>query len=339
MKKATLVLALLAVAALASDPRLMVLGNDARLLNNDYLEMWAYPGTVGDYEFVTGSSNNPGGNADGWFGMTKDFGGQTFGVTVNHSGYSHEVLYSPGGWGAILSLNYDKYYNVEENYETEMAIGLAWGTDIDLFGNYSDLALGLTYEDDSEDIEDVNPYETELGFGAGVRGHQDDFFNLFPIINVSYNQFAVGDDDMEQTMSDIMFDFGAGHNAMIAEKTNLISGAFVGVMSRSYGGDGNEDVDSDMYIYIPSLKGGVEQEVSHWLTFRAGAQSYTTYHSSGDDNDLTTSYGTYFGLGFNWSNFTLDGTITDGFLHDGPYLMGGDGSNGFLSTVAATYTF
>ncbi len=31
---------------------LTVLGGDARLLVNDYLEMWAFPGLIGDYEDV-----------------------------------------------------------------------------------------------------------------------------------------------------------------------------------------------------------------------------------------------------------------------------------------------
>ncbi len=336
MRKAMLVLAILAVAAFASDPRLTVLGGDARLLVNDYLENWAYPGTIGDYQFVTGGSETAEDVSDGWFGMVKDFGETTFGVTVNHNDYMHEVLYSPGGWGAILSIDYDKQYE-EGIYTNDMAVGLDWGTDVDLFGNYTDLAIGVMYDKWSQDIEEVNPYITNLGLGASVRGHQDGFFNLFPIISAGYTQYAVGDDDAEATMSDIMIDFGAGHNMKIAEKTNLVAGAFVGVESISYGGDGVEE-DSDMYIMIPSLKGGVEQEVSHWLTFRAGATSSTVYHGKGDDNDMTTSYQTYFGLGLKWNNFTLDGTIGEGFLHDGPYMVGGNG-NGFLSTVAATYTF
>ncbi len=338
MRKAMLVLAILAVAAFASDPRLTVLGGDARLLVNDYLENWAYPGTIGDYQFVTGGSDTAEDVSDGWFGMVKDFGETTFGVTVNHNDYMHEVLYSPGGWGAILSIDYNKDYNVNEVYQTDMTIGLDWGTDVALFGNYTDLAIGVMYDSQKEDIEGENPYLTTLGLGASVRGHQDGFFNLFPIISAGFTQYADGDDEFEATMSDIMIDFGAGHNMKIAEKTNLVAGAFVGVESISYGGDGNEDVDSDMNIYIPTLRGGVEQEVSHWLTFRAGATSRTVYHSKGDDSDMTTSYETYFGLGLKWNNFTLDGTIGEGFLHDGPYMVGGNG-NGFLSTVAATYTF
>ena len=70
MKKILVVLAVLAVTAFASDPRLTVLGGDTRLLINDYLEMWAYPGTIGDYEFVTGTSPTDNVN-DGWFGISK----------------------------------------------------------------------------------------------------------------------------------------------------------------------------------------------------------------------------------------------------------------------------
>jgi len=337
MRKALTVLVMLAVAAFASDPRLVVLGGDARLMLDDYLEMWAYPGVIGDYEFVTGGSETDQSMSDGWFGMTKNFGETTFGVAINHNDYMHEFIFSPGAWGAILSIDYNKFYNEEEIYQKETAIGLAWGTEIALFGDYTDLALGVGYDKTNIDLEDVNPYLGNLNVGASVRGHQDAFFNLFPIISAGFNQSSNGDDENDYSISTVNFDLGAGHNHMIAPKTQFVAGAFVGVSSLSYGGD-YEDMDSQMTITIPRLTGGVEQSIGKWFILRAGATSNTQYWSSGDNNELTTSFNTNFGVGLKWDNFILDATIGEDFLHDGPYMVGGVG-NGFLGQVAATYNF
>ena len=237
MRKVLVILALLAVASFASDPRLTVLGGDARLLINDYLEMWAYPGVIGDYEFVTGGSETEGNISDGWFGITKNFSGNTYGVTLNHNDYSHEVLFSPGGWGAILSFDFSKY-PVEETTHKNTAIGVEWGTDVPLFADYSDLAFMVGYDSEAIDNNGNETSVSDIMFGASLRGHGNDFFNLFPIISVSMdmNTDDQGEDASFQT-TDLYVDFGAGHNKKIADKTNLVFGVFAGLESMSYGGD------------------------------------------------------------------------------------------------------
>lgn len=338
MLKVMAIMALLAVAAFASDPRLTVLGGDARLLVNDYLEMWAYPGNIGDYEFVTGGSESADEVSDGWFGITKDFGGTTLGVTLNHAGTSHEVLYSPGGWGLIFGFDFDKFAPNEESTQKDMAVNLAWGTDVALFADYSDLALMVGYDKSTLDVNENETSEGNMMFGASLRGHGDAFMNLFPIISASVNMYNEDQgEDADYSTTSIYFDFGAGHNKKIAEKTNLVFGVYAGLQSNSFGGD-YEDVDAQMYIHIPRITGGVEQEIGKWLVFRAGATSYNQYYSVGDFNSFTTSYSTHFGTGLHWDNFMIDATISEGFLHDGPYMVGGN-DNGFMGSLAATYTF
>lgn len=337
MRKALCVLVVLAVAAFASYPRLTVLGGDARLMLDDYLEMWAYPGVIGDYEFVTATSDTGNDITDGWFGMTKNFGETTFGVTVNHNDYMHEFIFSPGGWGAILGIDFAKGDNIEGFYQKDMAIGLSWGTGISLFGDFTDLAIGFAYDRTTWDVEEVDPYEGNLGLGMSVRGHQDAFMNLFPIISVGFNQWNEGDNDSDFNVSTIMFDIGAAHNHMIAPKTKLVAGAFLGVASMSWGGD-YEDIDSELMVSIPRLTGGVEQYIGKWLVFRAGATSNTQLWSQGDAEEFSTSFNTDFGIGIKFDNFILDATIGEEFLHDGIYMVGGI-PNGFMGQVSATYNF
>lgn len=337
MRKVILVLALLAVAALASDPRLTVLGGDSRLLTNDYLEMWAYPGTIGDYQFVTGNSEGTGWH-DGWFGINKDFGGQTLGVTINHAGYSHEVLYSPGDWGMILAFDFDKFAPDSISTQKNMEVGLAWGTDVPLFGNYSDLAFRINYDKATNTIEENETSQSDIMFAGSVRGHGDSFMNLFPIITASVDMYGEDYGETDYTETTIALDFGAGHNKMIAEKTNLVFGVFAGLESTSFGGDGGEGMDSQMWITVPRITGGVEQGIGKWLVFRAGATSDNVYYSMGDFNQFDTGFDTHFGVGLHWDNFMLDGTINEAFLHDGPYMVGGR-SNGIFGSVAASYNF
>jgi len=341
MRKVIIVLGLLAVAAFASDPRLTVLGGDARLLVNDYLEMWAYPGVIGDYEFVTGGSETAGSVSDGWFGIVDGLGGNTYGVTVNHNDYSHEVLFSPGGWGAIVSLDFNKFAPTDSTTEKDMRFGVAWGTDVPFLSDYSDLAIAAGIDNSSIDFNDDDWSSQDINFGASLRGHGDDFFNLFPIISAGMNMHNVNTFvDSSFSVTDVTFDVGAGRNKKVGDNTNLVLGVFSGVQSTSYSGDYPENgtPDSEMWIEIPRITGGVEQEVGKWVVFRAGAVSTTNYYARGDFNQFTTNFDTNFGVGLHWDNFIVDATINEGFLHDGPYMVGGN-ANGFMGSLAATYNF
>ncbi len=340
MRKVFIILALLAVAAYASDPRLTVLGGDSRLLINDYLEMWAYPGTIGDYEFVTGTSATDNIH-DGWFGIVDDFGGSTFGLTINHNGYEHEVLYSPGDWGVIFSMDFNKFAPTDTTTQKDIELGLAWGTDVSLFADYSDLAFSVGYDKMTTDLDTLQYSGSEMMFGASLRGHGDDFFNLFPIVSANVSMNSVdGFDDSSFSETTIFVDFGAARNKKVADKTNLVIGVFTGLENTSYSGDyaEGETPDSEMEIQIPTITGGVEQEIGKWFIFRAGARSVTNYRSQGDFNQFGTYFVTNFGIGMHADNFTMDATISEDFLHDGPYMVGGE-ANGFMGSLAATYNF
>jgi hypothetical protein len=340
MKKVITILVLVAAAAFASDPRLTVLGGDARLLVNDYLEMWAFPGVIGDYEFVTGSSETAENDSDGWFGIVDGLGGNTYGVTVNHNDYSHEVLFSPGGWGTIVSFDFDKFAANDSTTERDFKFGVAWGTDVPFLSDYSDLAIGAGINNMSIDFNDDNWSSQDINFGASLRGHGDDFFNLFPIISADANLHSVDTYvDSSFSVTDITFNAGAGRNKKVADKTNLILGVFSGIRFTSYSGDyTGETPESEMWIEIPRISGGVEQEIGKWLVFRAGAVSTTNYYARGDFNQFTNAFDTNFGVGLHCDNFIVDATISEGFLHSGPYMVGGN-ANGFMGSLAATYNF
>jgi hypothetical protein len=347
--KLALALSILVISlSLASDPRLTVLGGDDRLLLDDYNEIWAYPGVMPKYEFVTGGSESDMDVSDGWFALVKNFGGTSFGVAVNHDDYMHEFLVHPGNWGAIVSIDYEKETIEPDtgdayNAGNVMDVRAVWGNEVGFLGDYSDLALGVGYESFSSDSAGGQE-DSRMSLGGSLRAHRDGFINMFPIIEASYESYSISEmngADVDYSTSTIEFEIGAGHNHMVAPKTRVVLGAFAGVQSVSYGGD--YDRDGDMNIMIPDIKGGVEQFVGKWLVFRAGARSTTAYTTTeniaGDtEKEFDTDFVTYFGTGLHWDNFALDATITEDFLHDGPYMVGGS-SNGFMGSLAATYNF
>ena len=351
MRLALTAFLVLAVAAFASDPRLFVLTGDARLLDDDYTEIWAYPGTIVNYEFATLTNEGSTGNwGPGWGGVVMNNGGITWGVTHNHYGKLVEALYHSGNFGLIVGIDYDSYtYEPDSGASvesSEMEFDVAFGNELDIFGDYTDFAIGVGYE--SEDTGDsLETMYTTLDAGASVRGHGDGFFNLFPIISLGFESdktertYSGVTDDWTRTM--IAFDIGAGKNFMFAPKTHLIAAVFAGVTNYSYSSSAaGYDHDSDMYIDLPYFKFGVEQYIGKWLVARAGGQARTTISTvdmgTWTEKEIDTTISTSFGIGLHWDNFMLDAVISDDFVHAGPYMFGGQ-SNGFLGNIAAVYNF
>jgi hypothetical protein len=353
MKLTVCVLAVLVGAGLAIDgPRLNVLTGDARLMLDDFSEIWAYPGTMAKYQFGIVTSESANDEMDefglGWFGGVMDIDGVTWGATHNHNGNLLEILYHGGSYGLIVGVDYSSQpadTSGEINGEDTMGFDVTFGTDIDLFGDYTDLAIGAGYGSvEAKDVEFTLSKDTDLNLGASVRGHMDGLFNLFPIISVGFSQlkneiYDEGDFAGSTTTSTISLDFGAGINKMYAPSTQVVFGAFMGLDNTSYSVDEGDAPDSHMKLDILDLKASVEQHLFRWLAFRGGANSVTSYDKTGDaDAVIGTAIDSRFGLGIEIGNFTIDADISQSFLHDGPWLIGGD-ENGFLTNMACTYEF
>ena len=357
MKLTLCILAVLVGASFAFGsgygPRLNVLGQDARLLLNDYNEIWAYPGTMAKYQFgiVTSESSS---ESDawglGWFGGVMEIDGATWGGTHNHGGDLLEVLYHGGNFGLIVGLDFSSKVPVGgEDAETQDVFNfdLAFGTEFDLFGDYTDFAIGAGYGSDKTVPTDTaatwEVTDTDLMFGASMRGHTDGLFNLFPIMSAGFvqgkNEFSSDDTTYSDTESTISVDFGAGMNKMFTDNTQFIGGVFIGLSNTSYSVSEGDAPESDMFVQLAHFKVGVDQHLLNWLVLRAGANSVTSYDKIGDaDAVINTSISSRFGLGFEVGNFTLNADISQNFLHSGPYLVGGQ-ANGFLSNIACIYEF
>lgn len=343
MRAGIIALIILTVFSYASDPRLTVLTDDARLLLNDFNEMWAYPGTINKYQFCSINSISVegmnGGDEKwrlGWFGGVINSRGTSWGAVYNHNKHILDVLYNPGRFGIIAGVNYIENeaegYGPLECIKDQYSFSTSFGTGLAFPFEYSDISLGAEYFSLKYTSAESSMKTTELQFNASLRGHMDhSFFNLFPVISAVFSRLDIQDSTIVTTIS---ADLGIATNRMIAPETRLIAGAFIGVKNSS-----PEDGDNTLNLDLIHIKAGIEQRINSWLLLRAGAVSITNRCKEGEkDAVVTTRVSSRFGLGFEISNFSLDAGISEGFLHNGPYMISGI-PEGFLGSLSCTYYF
>ncbi len=343
MRAGIIALVLLTAFSYASDPRLTVLTGDARLLLNDFNEMWAFPGTISKYQFCSISSIAVEGMGDsgekwklGWFGGVTNSGGTSWGAVYNHDKHILEVLYNPGSFGIIAGVDYIKNettnYGPLECIKDQYSFSTSFGTGLAFPFEYSDISLGAEYFSVKYSSAETSTKTTELQFNTSLRGHTDHaFFNLFPVISAEFSRLDIQDSIIVTTIS---ADLGIAVNRMISPETRLIAGAFIGVNNSS-----PEDGDDALTLDLIHIKAGIEQRINSWLFLRAGAISITNRFKDGEkDAVVTTRISSRFGLGFEIFNFSLDAGISEGFLHNGPYMISGN-SEGFLGSLSCTYYF
>ena len=340
MKLTVCILAILAMTAFASDPRLNVLARgDARLLVDDYNEMWAYPGTIGDYQFAQISSEYAYEGWDlGWFGGVKQMGNATWGGTHNHNGYLLEALYHGGDFGIIVGLDYSSnILQADSSLMDEFDFGLSFGTEVNFLGRENDLAIGGAYNSTTYSIDTVDTKNSVFAGGISIRGDNEDaLVNLFPIMSAGFSSYS-NENATDETI--IAVDFGGGVNKMFTPSTRFIAGIFIGLENTSFSVDSGTAPDSEMDIDILDISLGAEQQILNWLYLRGGADMVTDYVKQGDaDAVISSRYSDSYGIGFAIGNFELDAEISDVFLHDGPYVVSGN-SNGFMSNLSCSYYF
>ena len=343
MRTGILALIVLTAFSFASDPRMTVLTDDARLLMNDFCEIWAFPGTINKYQFCSINSISVEGIGDnndkwqlGWFGGVINSRGTSWGAFYNHNKHILEVLYNPGRFGIIAGVDYIENeatgYGPIECIKDQYSFSTTFGTELAFPFEYSDISLGAEYFSVKYKAAETSTKLTELQFNASLRGHMDHaFFNLFPVFSADFSKLDIQDSTIITTIS---ADLGIATNRMITTETRLIAGAFIGVNNSS-----PEDGDNALTLDLIHIKAGIEQRINRWLILRAGAISVTNRFKDGEkDAVVTTRVSSRFGLGFEISNFSLDACISEGFLHDGPYIISGT-PEGFLGNLSCTYYF
>lgn len=328
-------------------------GSDYRLLLDDYHEIFAYPGTIENYQFsvITSVEGDDGWELD-YFGGAMDVDGTIWGGLHNHNGYMLSVLYHAGDFGLITELDYATDPDHDETIKSdEVALGVDFGIELDIFGDYTDLAAGVAFEmvkltNAISDSVDMITEDGTVDIGISLRGHdRDALFNLFPIIDVGIvidNEKVTLPDSTVNDGSEtvISLSIGAGMNKMLAENTHFIGGVFININRTSETLYEGSNPDPNMSIDLLDFHIGLEQQLLPWMRLNGGASAVTNYSKAGDADDATiaTTYGSAFGIGFDVANWSLDAGISQDFLHAGPNVVGGE-ANGFLGDLEIVYTF
>ena len=90
----------------------------------------------------------------------------------------------------------------------------------------------------------------------------------------------------------------------------------------------------------------LEAYITQWLAFRSGMEYFFAFTGRSDEpgneaagrtGNQTGSFGWNAGLGLVFDQLTIDGSLSHGWLTQGPDFVGGDSQ--LFTMVSATYTF
>jgi hypothetical protein len=224
-------------------------------------------------------------------------------------------------------------------------------------------AMGKQYNDPADVTQTFE--SSGLGIDVAARGAMKD---LMGENTTSYALLALGmgnvtakstNDALDpstldtQKLSEMMIMAGLATNVRVGEATTIIWG--VSVMSLSNGNNFTDEVADQTTNYSSSmlvlpLTIAAETKILSWLTGRISSQSGVISGSSEkadsdiddavDKTDVDTGYENLsLGLTINVGEKTqIDGVLTQAFMFDGPYLIGGIG-NGLMSQVSVVTRF
>ena len=140
---------------------------------------------------------------------------------------------------------------------------------------------------------------------------------------------------------------GAGPSITLTERAKVAAYATLGLSSGS--GDPNSTVNNDngsrTLLLLPGANLAMEVKLTRWLYVRAGAEYNHAVLMGGqlamDGETTTTANAAGFdwraGVGLAYEGFTLDGTLSSGYLNQGPDFIGGDAP--LFALVSLGYDF
>jgi hypothetical protein len=138
---------------------------------------------------------------------------------------------------------------------------------------------------------------------------------------------------------------GLAGNWTINQNDLFVLGATVGQNTEKYKNDSPESFKYTESI-MPAVFAALETHVNPWLTLRFGAQQGAFYSFKIEDilakNTTTEHYSPFdmmMGAGVKLGNLQLDGTLSQSFFHNGPYLVSGQSTTDLFPRVSAVYSF
>lgn len=154
------------------------------------------------------------------------------------------------------------------------------------------------------------------------------------------------------TSSGLSIDPGIGLNHWLTKDVLVIVAASCGILTGKHTSSetvkDKTDTSEGSYtrITLPKLELGLEAYLAKWFTIRAGINKSYYYDSvkqedfSKDDelkrSHLDSYFAYHFGVGLQFSKFTIDWEIRDDLLWNAPYIVTGKESN-FASSLSLKF--
>ena len=270
-------------------------------------------------------------------------------------GALNRIIFAKDSWGVSLGLGSDSWEDKEaedDDLEKETSTQFSFGGGADFMLGKAAAQIGAEVEIGSGKVEyknpsgDPTPDVDNSSFALKVanrnfydRGSAGKLVSVLTFgVNSSDND---PDGDFNEETSGTGFGFGAGWHYPAGANTTVILGiepfGFVTMENTENRANGDEDVDTDTTITLPSLFFAIEGVIADWLHGRAGvAQSNrrntskseftpdggetSTSEVSWSESDVNFSFGLSVLLG---DHFTVDGVFNDQYLFNGPHFFSG----------------
>jgi hypothetical protein len=307
---------------------------------------------------------------DGYYGV--------FGVTLREDSPTDPVLQEMGldgathqqfdlMWGrdfeqASLGLRFDmarsSFEDSDGNVQTPWSnylgldgyvntYGFGAGVDVDLTEDAM-LEVGgefrmYTFKDETSSTTFEDDGSVSVRASARVFYERTENKTMVPMVTLMRTQ--VGEEDgLQDTWTDLFG--GVACNHVVNGDDLLVYGAAMRWQSRK---TENGAVERDFSTRsLPVLFVAAEHRFKDWLVGRGGASQAMVNRDYGSDHpgtysDGKTMWGEFdfaLGIGLEFSNFTIDGTLNQNFPFNGPYFISGDDTtDDMFGIVSFTYTF
>lgn len=218
--------------------------------------------------------------------------------------------------------------------------------------------LGLFLDMPSMNWEFERESRDWSGYGIGVNGRyfqaRSDVMQLIPLgvlyygkTSMEYDSGVTGAEKEETDFGILNAAVGLGLNYNVSESNLIVLGIEVFGMSKLTEDVKEGEENTITTRTLPGIYLGVESNIRSWLIGRLGAaqvhQKYTETSkpqqgSEIENSSYSSEFKLTFGMALIFGSFTLDASINEGLLFDGPNII--SGSNEPLSNqLSITYQF
>jgi hypothetical protein len=351
----------MALPALATETRVMTMGDQHMFIQDDY-NIWTWTSTVNNYprHLIVDHNNS------GWYGDASRVGmivpfmknavvGAFFSNDMIPTDYSWfwpsqklDLFYGYRATNFDLGLHLDWWGDKSEDgpdNQSTTVVGLQAGVGFNANGNMFELQAGihkLTYAlepiatlSDSSYNDDGSTYITA---GGRYLWAYNNMVTLVPALMFEQwkDKNLAGEESKYTT-----FDIGVGCNTVPLQGSEFLTslGVEMDKYEESVGGTTTED---QSWTAIPYVKFGADIQVKPWLNFRVGAQKWIQAvweDKLNDEKETHPEFDYNLGVGIMVGDVQFDCELDRDWLNQGPYFLSGYDGGWMFPKISFKYDY